>query len=573
MAPQLFKTMILFLVSFLAGVLTVLAPCVLPLLPVIVGGSLSDVKRKSKPYVIALSLAVSVVVFTLLLKVSTLFIDIPESFWKVVSGVIIIVFGFSLLLPTQWEKLTIKLNLLVSRKSNRLLATGEKKDSFSGDVLMGAALGPVFSSCSPTYFIILATVLPRSFTLGLIYLIAYAVGLALALLVISLLGQKIVGRLEGVANPQGVFKRTLGAIFLLVGIGILGGADKAFQSYVIEKGFFDPTKIEERLLELSSGKKMLEPEAIKEMKYPSYKEIVNPAGFVNSLPFELKDMVGKKVILLDIMTYSCVNCQRTFPYLNSWYERYKDKGFAVIAIHTPEFAFEKNIQNVKDAMAKYGIKFPVVLDNEYGTWNAYENNSWPRKYLIDIDGYIRYDHTGEGNYKETEEVIKQLLKERGEHFKETSLLPADFSADGITERKSEAQSREVYFGAFRNRYFAGVEAGNAGVFDFRFEDTRAENRFRGKFYLDGRWSIENEYVECQSDTCKLEFAFDAKKVFLVSESNTEKQIEVYKNNIFVKKVLVKDADLYTLVDSEKFERSDLRLVIPKGVKLYTFTFE
>ncbi len=565
--------MILFLISFLAGVLTVLAPCVLPLLPVIVGGSLSNVKRNSKPYVIAGALAVSVIVFTLLLKVSTLFINVPESFWKLVSGIIIIVFGFSLLLPTQWEKITIKFNLLISRKSNRLLAEGDKKDSFWGDVLMGGALGPVFSSCSPTYFIILATVLPKSFAVGFVYLVAYAIGLSLALLTISLIGQKLIRRLEGVADPKGMFKRTLGVIFLLVGIAIIGGADKTFQSFLIQKGIFDPTKLEEKLLKLSSGKDMKEPEAIKDMKYPSYKEIINPSGFVNSLPFELKDIVGKKVILLDIMTYSCINCQRTFPYLNSWYQRYKDKGLEVVAIHTPEFAFEHNIQNVKDAMEKYGIKFPVVLDNDYGTWNAYENNSWPRKYLIDIDGYIRYDHTGEGNYKETEETIKKLLKERGEHFKETSLLPTDFSADAITERISEAQSREVYFGAFRNKNFAGILPSQKGVFEFNGEKIPTAERIRGKFYLNGEWKVEGEYIECQKDLCALEFSFDAKKVFLVSESDTEKHIEVYKNNVFVKKLLVKDADLYTLVDSEKFERSDLRLVISKGVKLYTFTFE
>jgi thiol-disulfide isomerase/thioredoxin len=193
-----------------------------------------------------------------------------------------------------------------------------------------------------------------------------------------------------------------------------------------EKNIFDVTKIEENyLLNKVEGGTTKVPRGdtigtlslmTKKMKYSMYKELVNPSGFVNSDPFQLKDIVGKKVILLDVMTYSCINCQRTFPYANAWYEKYKDKGLEIVAIHTPEFAFEHKIENVRDAMTKFGIKFPVVLDNDYGTWNAYGNNYWPRKYLIDIDGFVTYDHIGEGGYDETELQIKNALKERAERL-------------------------------------------------------------------------------------------------------------------------------------------------------------
>ncbi len=143
-------------------------------------------------------------------------------------------------------------------------------------------------------------------------------------------------------------------------------------------------------------------------------EIQNPAGFVNTndQPFKIADYVGKQVILLDVMTYSCINCQRTFPYVNSWYEKYKDEGLIVIGVHTPEFAYEKDKANVEKAFAEFGIKFPTVLDNDYGTWRALGNRYWPRMYLIDIHGNIVYDHIGEGAYDETEAKIQELLKER-----------------------------------------------------------------------------------------------------------------------------------------------------------------
>ena len=145
-------------------------------------------------------------------------------------------------------------------------------------------------------------------------------------------------------------------------------------------------------------------------------EIVDPAGFVNTQnqPFKIADYVGKQVILLNVMTYSCINCQRTFPYVNSWYEEYKDDGLVVIGIHTPEFSYEKDRGNVEAAFAKFNITYPTVLDNDYSTWRALGNKYWPRKYLIDIEGNVVYDHIGEGAYQETEDKIKELLKERKE---------------------------------------------------------------------------------------------------------------------------------------------------------------
>ena len=242
--------MTLLIVSFIAGVLTILAPCILPLLPVIIGGSVSDVRSKMKPYVITASLVVSVIVFTLVLKASTVFIDIPAGFWKGFSGGILIAFGVAMLFPGVWEKLSSKLSFGVGAGSQKLLAQGSLKKSYTGDILMGAALGPVFTSCSPTYFVILATVLPESFARGFVYLLAYAVGLGMMLLLIALLGQKFVGRLQSASDPRGWFKRTLGVLFLLVGLAVFTGYDKELESRLLDLGVYDGIGgIEEQLLE------------------------------------------------------------------------------------------------------------------------------------------------------------------------------------------------------------------------------------------------------------------------------------------------------------------------------------
>src|SRR5688572_8755916 len=207
----------LLIASFVAGVLTVAAPCILPLLPVIVGGaSVQSQKRQwYRPLVIAGSLALSVVVFTLLLKSTTALLGIPQQVWQVISGGIVLLFGIVLLWPAAWERVAVASGLYGT--SNGFLQASYRRKGLLGDALMGAALGPVFSSCSPTYALIVAAILPESFGEGIAYLLAYAVGLAAILLLVAMLGQTVVQKLGWAANPKGWFRRGIGVLFILVG--------------------------------------------------------------------------------------------------------------------------------------------------------------------------------------------------------------------------------------------------------------------------------------------------------------------------------------------------------------------
>lgn len=238
--------MTLLLISFVAGLLTVLAPCVLPLLPVIIGSSVGA-RSKATPYIVIGSLALSILTFTYLLKASTALIDIPPYVWSYLSGGILFGFGLTLLFPTLWEHLPFINKGSVG--ANKLLGAGYQKKSIWGDVLMGAALGPVFSTCSPTYFVILATVLPASFLVGTLYLLAYLLGLVTVLVLIAFLGQRVTARLSSASDSRGWFKRAIGALFILLGILIITGNDKKFESWVLDQGIIDGVlQIEQGLL-------------------------------------------------------------------------------------------------------------------------------------------------------------------------------------------------------------------------------------------------------------------------------------------------------------------------------------
>lgn len=235
----------LLLISFFAGILTALAPCVLPIIPAVVGGSISGNDRK-KPYIVTLSLFFSITLFTLLLKGSTLLIMVPDSVWRYLSGSVIILFGLTLVFPLLWEKLTGRFHIY--ERSNRSLGSAFKLGGLGGAILIGLALGPVFTSCSPVYLFILSAVLPAHFAEGVIYIASYALGLCLVLLVIGVYGQKVITKFQWAANPYGWFKRTIGVLLVVAGLLIVSGIDRKIQQYVIDKGILDITQIEQQLL-------------------------------------------------------------------------------------------------------------------------------------------------------------------------------------------------------------------------------------------------------------------------------------------------------------------------------------
>jgi len=566
-------------ISFIAGVLTVLAPCILPLLPVVVGSSVSG-RSKVTPYIVVASLAVSTILFTFLLKASTAFIMVPPEFWTYLSGGILLLFGLTLVFPELWERIPGMAKFSI--RSNKLLGAGHLKNSVLGDVLVGAALGPVFSSCSPTYFVILASVLPASFFLGTLYLLAYTLGLGIVLLCIALLGEKFSSRLSGFSDPRSKFKRGLGVLFVVLGIFIAMGYEKKLETALLNSGFLDVTKLETILLQKTS---VPDSDIVTSTGGIPYKEIVRPGGFVNTndQPITLADYVGKKVILLDVMTYSCINCQRTFPYAVAWYEKYKDSGLIIIGIHTPEFAFEKNKKNVEEAMKKFGITFPVVLDNDYGTWNAYGNNYWPRKYLIDIHGNVVYDHIGEGGYEETEIEIRTALDERAKLLEESASIDPEtpLAVSTIPKVTLSAQSPETYLGSARNEFLGNGIPRKSGTQNFTASTSASAQP--NTLFLGGTWNITDEYATSVKDS-KIIYHYKAGDVYLVMSADTAAEMEVWQDGVLVTDaagadvntegvVRIQESRLYKLIHNSTPGEHILELRIRgEGAEVYAFTF-
>jgi cytochrome c biogenesis protein CcdA/thiol-disulfide isomerase/thioredoxin len=588
--------MTFFIISFIAGILTILAPCILPLLPVIVGKSVSDsTLSKWRVVIIVLSLGISVILFTLLLKVSTLFVNIPQNFWAYISGGIILIFGLVTLFPRLWEKLpfTSKLN----QSSNKVLMSGYQKNNIWGDVVVGASLGPIFSACSPTYFVILATVLPVRPALGMVYLLSYTVGLCLALLLVALLGQRIMMRLDFAVDPNGVFKKILGIIFILVSIGILTGYDKKLQISILNTGFLDVTKLEQKILD-ANNKQSNEPASQnddaqfgnesknksekgktefltlqqKKEKFLPAPEISTPDGFINTdgKPVTIFEFKGKKVVLLDFWTYSCINCQRTVPYLNEWYKKYEDDGLVIIGLSTPEFAFERVLKNVEDATKSLGIKYPVVLDNDFSTWNAYQNQYWPREYLIDIDGYIVHDHAGEGDYDITEQAIQSALSERNSRLGIKSDMNSSVvdPSGRIEVEPNKVNSPETYFGSNRNEYLENGNTGTAGTQNLVSPSDIKPN----KLYLSGTWLFNGEYAENKGGGSVF-FKYRAKNVYLVASSPEGGSVEVYIDGKLIDTIFIQAEKLYNIIKGADYGEHTLELKIKSpGIQAYTFTF-
>lgn len=281
-------------------------------------------------------------------------------------------------------------------------------------------------------------------------------------------------------------------------------------------------------------------------------EFVNPSGFINAEPFQLSDVIGKKVILVDFWTYTCINCQRTQPYLNDWWTKYKDSGLLIVGVHTPEFEFEKEENNVKSAVASLGIEYPVVMDNDYGTWGNFGNRYWPHKYLIDLNGKLVYDHIGEGNYDETEAKIQELTGMLNTSMSTPSgLIDIDFD---------QVQSPETYFGSNRASNLSFVSMQATGI-----EPNWA--------YLIGDWTQKEEYSTNTSVDASLEFEYNAKNVYAVASADTPVEVEVWLDGTLVNTITVDANTLYPLVQGESYGKHRL-LLKPKGagLQLFTFTF-
>ena len=329
--------------------------------------------------------------------------------------------------------------------------------------------------------------------------------------------------------------------------------------------------------------KIIDGKISKYPKAPNFKIIEN---WINSEPLNIEDLNGK-VVLVDFWTYTCINCIRTLPYLKSWDEKYRDKGLVIVGVHTPEFNFERKYENVLKAVTDYKIKYPVAQDNGYATWNAYQNRYWPHKYLVDIDGFIVYDHIGEGDYMEIEEMIQKLLEERMERLNEKKNVSSEIvKPEGAIDVSSiNVGTPEIYFGHQFDRGNLGYDGLKPdAVLDFKFPANPSKNYV----YLDGKWKYNSDNMELIGDDGSIMLIYRAKNVNVVAGSDNGSGAVVFLDNDFENDknkgndvvisqnksmAKINEFKLYNLVSGDDYETHVVQIdVIGEGFKIYTFTF-
>ena len=564
--------------AFLSGIVTILSPCILPVLPIVLTGSIGG---KSKPLGVVTGFIASFSFFTLVLSALVQTLDIPVNTLRIVAVVIIVTFGLTMIVP--------RLHLVFDRLMSRLVGSrgSSQKGGFSGGFLTGVSLGLVWTPCvGPIMASVITLAVSQQVDGGAVLIIAaYSLGTAIPMFAVMVGGRKLLVRFPRLSAKGVGIQRIFGVIMIIAGLMIGVGADRRFQSFVLELfpnygtglTLFENSDsvreaIDPRRTETSGGELFTwENAPINGVPgdYGKAPPIIAEGPWINSdQPLSLEDLKGK-VVLIDFWTYSCVNCVRTIPYLRTWYEKYAEEGLVIIGVHTPEFPFERNEGNVKRAVRDLDVTWPVVLDNNFAQWNAYHNRYWPAHFFIDSTGRIRYFQFGEGSYEEAEEVIRALLKEAGSNLKESS---ENISVPTETGRRTP----EVYLGYERAKGFLS----DAPVPDKLTRFNLASDVKPGQWALEGEWIIRNDFIEIDGRG-KLELGFEGKDIFIVVEPKDNESIftveldgKIAGDTVDVQGGVLnpRESRLYHLASFGEPGEHTLVLSIEGHVRLYTFTF-
>ena len=573
---------ILLLFAFIAGIVTILSPCVFPVLPFLLAAGAGGAKRR--PIGIVAGFVVSFTFFTLTLTSLVKVSGISANGLRIFSIVILGFFGLSILVP----KLLYYFELLTTKIVPQKSLVGSEGSGFKSGFLVGISLGLIWT---PRVGPIMASVIALSASSAVntfaIFIRFPNVGTAIPMFGIIWGGRNLIAKVSWLKTKGEVIQKSFGALTLVVAVALAFGFDRQFQTWFVSifpqygtglTAVETNSSVQKSLGFLKKGKDSQLSIVSDQGHLPDLgpaPEFVGIDRWFNvSKPLTLAELKGK-VILVDFWTYSCINCIRTLPYLRSWYETYKDKGLVIVGIHAPEFAFERNAANVQDAIKQFGITYSVGQDNEYKTWSAYQNQYWPAKYLIDAKGHLRWKHFGEGNYTETERHIRELLQENGQ------VLKADFRG-AEQSNVSGVLTPETYLGTNRMENFASDEKAIAGKSD---SFTHPLTIPLHSFAFEGLWRIAEESVVSENDSAII-LHFRADQVYLViTPGHSGDRIKIFLDGQQIKpdnsghdvrnSEIVLDQDrLYHLVDLKHHVGEHLiRLEFKNsGIKVYAFTF-
>jgi cytochrome c biogenesis protein CcdA/thiol-disulfide isomerase/thioredoxin len=537
-------------VAFVAGVVTAISPCVLPVLPIVFAGSAAGGRRR--PYAIVAGLVASFTVFTLAATALLSALGLPDDLLRNIAIGIVLLVGLSLLLPP--------LARVIERPFQAL---GRRAPSDSGGgFLLGASLGLLFTPCAGPVIAAVAALsaTSRVSVESVVITLSYALGAGVVLLLFARAGQTGMN-LRPLREHAPQVRQVLGGVIVGVAVLMIFGLDLKLATYV--PGY---TKSLQRIERADASRRELDRllagdrQALPENQLHDFGEAPDFTGisaWLNSKPLTMASLRGK-VVLIDFWTYSCINCLRTLPYVERWAETYRKAGLVVVGVHTPEFAFEHVASNVERAVRSLDVTYPVPLDNDYGTWQAWGNQYWPAKYFVDRQGHVRYAHFGEGEYGRSESIIRTLLAEK--------TLPAPVSGSIEDETPTELLTPETYLGAARIDRFVGSRIMPGKEAEYTIPEAVPQNSLA----YGGRWTVDEERIVAGAGA-RLRLAFHAHKVFLVLGGKG--RVDVAVDGSHVKTVDVTEDRLYTLVELPG-EATDhtLDLGFTPGTEAYAFTF-
>ncbi len=502
--------MLIFILSYFGGVLTILSPCVLPVIPFIFSRSDQPFRQSGLPML--LGMGFSFAFFAVLSVVGGSWVVHANQIGRSLALLVFSVLGLSLILPRLAEQLTrpfVQLGGILQKRA-------DAKTGLASSLLLGVSVGLLWAPCAgPILGLVLAGAAlggSNQKTFGL--LLVFAMGAATSLGLAIFAGGKVFGALKKSLGAEEWIRRGIGAAVLVAVVAISLGLDTQLLANL---SFINTGRIEQTLLDNTSlGQKQDLKSSVLADEGPM-PALDGATQWLNSEPLSAPTLQGK-VVLIDFWTYSCINCLRTLPYLKAWAVKYRDQGLVVIGVHTPEFAFEKSIDNVKKAVTDLNIQYPVAVDSNQVIWQAFKNQYWPAHYFVDVKGRIRFHHFGEGNYEESEKLIQELLAEAGgyqENLKTksaTSVVPTQGSGVEAPPSGSEMASPETYLSYSRQEGFVSMpDIQKDAVVTYKTPARLSLNQWG----FSGSWKIEAEKAELKSSRGKLTFRFRARDLHLV----------------------------------------------------------
>lgn len=560
------------LIGFLGGLITGISPCILPVLPVIFfsGGTQSDRAAGAsrwRPYQVILGLVVSFSVFTLLGSLLLALLHLPQDVLRYAGIVVLVLIGIGLIVPKFEEILEKPFSWIPQRN------VGTERGGF----VLGIALGAVYVPCAGPVLAAI-TVAGSTGRIGvetIVLTLSFAIGAAIPLLIFALAGRRVSERVKGFRKHQKGIRITGGVLMVALAVGLFFNVPQALQRLIpdytsaLQDNFSSSDQVSQALnlggLVNDQNKDLSKctNDASELQSCGTAPDITGIQQWFNTpdnKPIALDQEKGK-VVLIDFWAYSCINCQRSIPHVVAWEKAYKAAGLQIIGVHAPEYAFEKVPANVESAAKGFGITYPVAIDNNLSTWTNYRNRYWPAHYLIDAKGTVRNVQFGEGNYAQTESLIRQLLQQADPSVK----LPAATEVADSTPQVS-AITPESYLGYTKVRNYSGPEQYGSGTQTFSLPEKQKANTFA----LQGGWDIGTQSITPSAGPATVRLAYTAKVVQMVLSGTGDVTVERdgKKQTIHVTGV----PNARQLVSTGDTGSGTLTVTVPQGVTAYSFTF-